>query len=157
MSVWSQIVADAGGNRMAMQYADPTSGSTARFYCEARCSRADQRRKNRSLLELSQHLEEGVVPQHWMLSELDRGDGNGPKRLAYHDVKNILERKLAHNKRGLLTMSEMAQAVNDFKNIRSEEDFDAAVVEREIRRMNARLLRCNNSSVGSMSVKKEKG
>ena len=141
---------------MAMQYADPTSGSTTRFNCEAHCSRADQRRKNRSLLELSQYLEEGVVPQQWMLSELDQGDGSRPKGLAYLDVKNIIERKLAHNKRGLLTMSEVAEAVSDFKNTRSEEDLDAAVVEREIRRMNARLLRCDNSAVGSMTVKKEK-
>ena len=53
-------------------------------------------------------------------------------------------------------MTEVSEAVNNFKNIKSEEDFDTAVVEREIKRMNARLLRCNNSSVGSMSVKKEK-
>ena len=92
-----------------------------------------------------------------MLSELDQGHENNPKGLAYLDVKAIIERKLAHNKRGLLTMSEVAEAVCDFKNIRSEEDLDAAVVEREIRRMNARLLRYDNEAVGSMSVKKENG
>ena len=155
MSAWSQIVADAGNNRMAMQYADPISGGTAHFYCEGRCSRADQRRKNRSLLELSQHLEEGVVPQQWMLSELDQGNANNPKGLTYLDVKSIIEKKLAHNKRGLLTMSEIAEAVDDFKNIRNEDDLDSAVVEREIRRMNARLLRCDNEAVGSMSVEKK--
>ena len=87
MSEWSRIVADAGSNQVTMQYADPISGSAAYFHCEVRRSRADQRRKNRSLLELSQHLEEGVVAQQWMLSELDKGDSDVPKGLTYLDVK----------------------------------------------------------------------
>ena len=126
MNVWSQIVAAAGSNRKAMKYVDPDSGGTAHFYCEGCRSRSDQRRKNLSLLELSQHLEEGVMAQPWMLSELDSGDSGGRGRLTYLDVKGIIERKLAHQKRGLLTMTEVAEAVDDFKNIRSEADLDAA-------------------------------
>ena len=97
------------------------------------------------------------MPQQWMLNELDHGNVNNPKGLTYLDVKAIIERKLAHNKRGLLTMTEVTEAVGDFKNIRCEEDLDSAVVEREIRRMNARLLRCDNEAVGSMAVKKKRG
>ena len=77
--------------------------------------------------------------------------------MTYLDVKGIIERRLAHQKRGLLTVAEVAKAVDEFKNIRSEADLDAAVVEREIRRMNARLLRSNNKAVGSMTTKKGKG
>ena len=93
MRGWSQVAASTGGNYMALEYVDTKSGSSARFSCEARSSRADQRRKNRSLHDLSQQLEEGVVAQSWMLSHLDRGRKEKDRGLTYLDVKKILERK----------------------------------------------------------------
>ena len=106
MRGWRQVAASTGGNYMATEYLDTKSGSSARFSCEARSSRADQRRKNHSLHDLSQQLEDGVVAQSWMLSKLDRGQLGEKGRLAYLDVKKIIERKLALQKRGLLTEKE---------------------------------------------------
>ena len=83
---------------MAIEYVDYESRSFARFACEACSSRADQRRKNRSLLELLQELEEGVVAQSWMLSSLDKDCKNRNKGLTYVDMKKIIKRKLAHQK-----------------------------------------------------------
>ena len=112
MRGWRQVAASTGGNYMAMEYVDTKSGSSARFSCEARSSRADQRRKNRSLHDLSQQLEEGVVAQSWMLSHLDRGRKEKDRGLTYLDVKKIIERKLAQQKRGLLTKDEISEAVS---------------------------------------------
>ena len=72
MTGWSQVAVSTGSNYMAIEYMDDESRSSARFACEACSSRADQRRKNRSLLELSQELEEGVVAQSCILSNLDK-------------------------------------------------------------------------------------
>ena len=84
MRGWSQVAASAGGDYMTLEYADPDSGSSARFSCEPCSNRADQRRKNSSLHELSQNLEEGVVAQSWMLSNLDKDQQEGRRRLTYY-------------------------------------------------------------------------
>ena len=154
MSGWNQVAVSADGGQRTLEYAEPNSESSARFSYESRSSRGDQRRKHRSLHELSKQLEEGVVAQPWMLSELDYG---AQGRLSYLDIKEIIERKLAKQKKGLLSQREIGEAVQEFRDARSELDLDAAVIEREIARMNASLLRCKNEPVGSMSVEKEKG
>ena len=87
MTGWSQVSAAAGGGRKAVEYVDVGRESSARFSSEVRGSRFEQRRKNCSLLELSEHLEEGVVPQSWMLSSLDsQGAGGRGSGLAYLEV-----------------------------------------------------------------------
>ena len=154
MSGWNQVAVSADGGQRTLEYAEPNSESSARFSYESRSSRGDQRRKHRSLHELSKQLEEGVVAQPWMLSELDYG---AQVRLSQLDIKEIIERKLAKQKKGLLSQREIGEAVQEFREARSELDLAAAVVEREIARMNASLLRCKNEPVGSMSVEKEKG
>ena len=158
MTGWSQASAAAGGGCRAVEYVDSGGRGVARFSSEAMGSRFEQRRRSRSLLELSEHLEGGVVPQSWMLSRLDdRAPGKGDSGLTYLDVKAILERKLAHSKRGLLNQVELKEAVTEFRDMREERDLDAAVVEGEIRRLNASMLRCVVEPVGSMSVEKQKG
>lgn len=97
------------------------------------------------------------MAQPCMLSELDVGWQGEQVRLSYLDIKEIIERKLAHQKKGLLSQTELQEAVQDSKDAREESELDAEVVEREITRMNANLLRCNNDPVGSMTVGKEKG
>ena len=157
MTGWSQVSAAAGGGRKAVEYVDVGRESSARFSSEVRGSRFEQRRKNCSLLELSEHLEEGVVPQSWMLSSLDsQGAGGRGSGLAYLEVRAILERKLAHSKRGLLSRRELAEAVSEFKDERDEGCLDAAVVEEEIRRLNASMMRCDVEPVGGMSPEKQK-
>ena len=157
MRGWSQVAASTGGDYMAMEYVDSTSGRSARFACEARSSRADQRRKNRSLHDLSQELEEGVVAQSWMLSHLDRGRNEKNRRLTYLDVKKIIERKLSHQKRGILTDAEISEAVSEYKDMREQRELDSVVVAKEIKRLNDAMFRCNNEPVGSMSTGMERG
>jgi len=98
MTGWCQVPATAGGGQRAVEHAEEERGMPVRISCEPHSRRADQRRKYRSLLGLSQHLEEGVVAQSWMLSELDRGGGDEPRRMTYLDVKEVIERKLALQK-----------------------------------------------------------
>ena len=121
---------------MAIEYVDDKSRSSTRVACEACNSRADQQRKNRSLLELSQELEEGVVAQSWMLSSLDKECKNRNKGLTYVDAKKIIERKLAHQERGLLSKLEILEAVKEYKDDRRQQDLDAGVVAKEIKRLN---------------------
>ena len=126
MAGWSQVSAAAGRGRMAVEYMDSGWRGAARFSSEEPGSRFEQRRRNRSLLELSGHLEEKVVPQAWMLSSLDdHAAGDGESGLTYLEVKGILERKLAFNKRGLLNQRELEDAVTEFKDMREESDLNA--------------------------------
>ena len=118
MKGWCQVAASAGSDYMALEYVDQLSGSSARFACKASSSRAEQQRKNRSLHELSQVLEEGVVAKSWMLSKLDEDCRIEKNRLTYLDVKKIIEKKLAHRKGGLLSESEILEAVSEFKDVR---------------------------------------
>ena len=69
----------------------------------SRSSSDEQRRKFLSLLELQQHLGEGGVAQPWMLSKLDTSEKWARKRMTYVEIKAVIERKLAHQKRGFLT------------------------------------------------------
>ena len=157
MKGWCEVAASAGSDHMALEYVDQLSGSSARFACEARSSRADQRRKNRSLHELSQVLEEGVVAKSWMLSKLDEDCRIEKKGLTYLDVKKIIEKKLAHRKGGLLSESEISEAVSEFKDMRRQQELDVVVVAKEIKRLNDAMLRCNSGLMGSMSADKDTG
>ena len=52
------------------------------------------------------------------------------------DVKKIIERKLARQKRGLLSKLEILEAVKEYKDDRRQQDLDAVVVAKEIKRLN---------------------
>ena len=51
--------------------------------------------------------------------------------LTHWDVKAILERKLAHQKRGVLSVCEVGEAVAEFKDLRQETRLSAQVVEKK--------------------------
>jgi len=70
MSCYGQTVIAVGNSHMVNSNTGMGRGS-ATLSGRGRSSCVDQQRKNRSLLELQQHLEEGVVAQPWMLSKLD--------------------------------------------------------------------------------------
>ena len=157
MTGWCQVATSAGSDQMALEYVDERSGSSARFACEARSSRVDQRRKNCSLHDLSQELEEGVVAKSWMLSRIDEDLRNDKNRLTYLDVKKIIEKKLARRKGGLLSESEISEAVSEFKDVRRQQELDVVVVAEEIKRLNDAMLRCDSGLIGSMSADKDIG
>ena len=157
MRGWCQVVASTGGDYVALEYVDHISKSSARFASKVRSSRANQRHKNCSLYELLQKLEEGVVAQLWMLSCLDRGSNDKIRGLTYLDVKRIIERKLAHQKRWLLSNTEISEAVREYKDMRGQHELDTVVLAKKITRLNDAMFRCNSDPVGSMLADKEKG
>ena len=106
MSRDGQTGASAGTSPMATSDAEPKRNSAAPRG-RGRSSCDDQQRKYRSLNELQQHLEEGVVAQPWMLSKLDTKEKWARKRMTYVEIKSIIERKLAHQKRGYLSEREL--------------------------------------------------
>ena len=124
MSGDGQTGASVGTSPMANSNADSKRNSaTPRGRGRSSCD--DQQRKYRSLNELQQHLEEGVVAQPWMLSKLDTKKKWASKRMTYIEIKSIIERKLAHQKRGYLTDREVQDAVAEWQDERLEEDLDS--------------------------------
>ena len=77
--------------------------------------------------------------------------------MTYLDMKCIIERKLAHQKKGFLSEQEVRESVNEFQDLRSEEELDATIVKDEIERFNRRMVQYNNDPVGNMSSEKEEG
>ena len=115
----------------------------------------EQRRKFLSLLELQKHLGEGEVAQPWMLSKLDSSEKWARKRMTYVEIKSVIERKLAHQKRGFLTDREIQETVADIQDERLEEDLDSEMIAQEIKRLNEKLLKWKSAPVGSMTLEKE--
>ena len=135
MSGDGQTGASVGTSPMANSNADSKRNSaTPRGRGRSSCD--DQQRKYRSLNELQQHLEEGVVAQPWMLSKLDTKKKWASKRMTYIEIKSIIERKLAHQKRGYLTDREVQDAVAEWQDERLEEDLDSEMIAHEIKRLN---------------------
>ena len=122
-----------------------------------RNGRDDQRRKNSSLLELQQQLEEGVVAQPWILSKLDTDEQWARKRMTYIEIKSTIERKLTLQKRGYLTDREVQEAVAEIQDERLEEELDSEMTSHEIKRLNEKMLKWNSNPIGSMTLEKEDG
>ena len=157
MRVESLADASAGISREASVNAE-SSGNPVRDSCFTHSRRADQRRKSNSLNVLSQQLEEDVVAKEWMLSCLDDASSGKKGRMTYLDMKSIIEKRLAHQKKGFLSDNEVAASVKEFQDLRSEEELNEIIVEEELRRFNKKMLvDYNNSYVGNMSVDKEDG
>ena len=75
-------------------------------------------------------------------------------RLTYEDIKQIMERRLVQQKRGILTKSEINRIVKDWGDQRAEEDLDNAAIKREVKRLEEKFKRYNVSELGSMSTEK---
>ena len=92
-----------------------------------------------------------------MLSCLDDTSSGKKGRMTYLDTKSIIEKRLAHQKKGFLSDNEVAASVKEFQDLRSEDELNEIIVEEELRRFNKKMLDYNNSYVGNMSVDKEDG
>ena len=78
-------------------------------------------------------------------------------RLSYEDIKQIMERRLAQQKCGILTENKMNHIVNNWVDQRAEEDLDKAAINREVRRLENKFKRYNISELGSTSIEKQEG
>ena len=130
MSSWESTGTSAGVSHETSENAE-IIGNPVRDSC-IKYSRRTQRRKCHSLSELSQHLEEGVVAKEWMLSALDENSNGTKGKMTYFDMKRIIERKLAYQKKGFLSEHEIQESVKEFQDLRSEEELDSTMVRNEV-------------------------
>ena len=143
----------------ASQRTNDNAGNRGNTVCDSNVtySRRTLRQKRHSLCDLSQQLEEGVVAKEWMLSILDEKSNNKKSRMTYLDMKKIIERRLAYQKKGFLSEQEVQDSVKEFQDLRNEEELDAAIVKEEVERFNRKMMQYNNDPVGNMSSSKEEG
>ena len=73
------------------------------------------------------------MAQPWMLSSLDTNVKWARKRMTYAEIKSVVERKQAHQKRGFLTDREIQETVADIQDERLEEDLDSEMIAQEIK------------------------
>ena len=157
MTLYDQICASAGIDQMEKINADSNCEDSGRLGCKASSSRSEERRNNLSLRELSRHLKEGEIAHSWMVSKISWKNKKGENRMPYLEIKSIIERRLAHQKRGILTTEEVTEAANEWRDYREERELDQGVIEREVRRFNKKMMHYDNNPIGSMTDKKECG
>ena len=155
--MYDQMCASAGRDRMVQNNEDINCEDSGGLGGNASSSRSEDRHKNLSLRELSRHLKEGEVAHSWMVSRIAWKNKNGENRMPHLEVKSIIERRLAHQKRGILTREEVTEAANEWRDYREERELDQGMIEREVIRFNKKMMHYDNSRVGSMTDNKECG
>ena len=90
----------------------------------ASSSRTKQRHDNVSLQNILQHLEEGIVAQSWMVSDLDSRNKRGKLKMTHLEINAIIERKLAHQKIVFLTRYEVVKAADEWRDTINEKELD---------------------------------
>ena len=71
-----------------------------------------------------------------MLSSLDTDEKRARKRMTYAEIKSVIERKLAYQKRGFLIDREIQETVSEMQDERLEEDLDSKMIAQEMERLN---------------------
>ena len=108
-------------------------------------------RRARVLPDQSGQLEGEVVMHLWMNSKLDLRWNDKQNKVAYVQVKDMIERKLARQKRGVPNDSECREISNELRDGINEKALDSVVIENEIRRFAERMEKYNTEPVGSMT------
>ena len=75
-------------------------------------------------------------------------------RFSYEDIKQTMERRLAQQKRGILTKNKINNIVKDWEDQRGEEDLDKSAIKCEVKRLEKRFKRYNVSELDSMLTEK---
>ena len=114
--------------------------------------RARNHRRVSALQNLSGSQEEEVVVHLWMKSDLDSKLFRNAKKPAYVQVKDLIERKLAHQKRGMPTDDEVMEMAAVMNETSDKEAIDAKIIESEIRRFAERMEEYSSKEVGSMTL-----
>ena len=71
---------------MVQSNADNNSGESGGLGSKTSSSRTEEQHKNLSLQEISQHLEEGVVAQSWMVGRLNLKKKEEETRMPYLEI-----------------------------------------------------------------------
>ena len=114
-------------------------------------------RRVRALPDRSGQLEEDAVTHSWMKSKLDSRAKNKQIKVAYAQVKNMTERKLAHQKRGVLSNQEYRNMAQELRDNRDEKALDSVIIERGIRRFTERMEKYDTEPVSSMTENRMDG
>ena len=77
--------------------------------------------------------------------------------LNYLEIKQLMDRQLTQHKQGKLTDAEIKGLVKDWHDQRKEGDLNKAVVEREMKTMEAKLERYNVDQLGEIPIEREDG
>jgi hypothetical protein len=77
--------------------------------------------------------------------------------LNYFQIKQIMDRRSTQQKQGKLTDAEIKGLVKDWHDQRKEGDLNKAVVEREMKTMEAKLERYNVDQLGEIPIEREDG
>ncbi len=77
--------------------------------------------------------------------------------LNYLEIKQIMNRWLTQQKQGKLTDAEIKGLVKDWHNQRTEGDLNKAVVDREMKAMEAKLEKYNVDQLGEIPIEREDG
>jgi hypothetical protein len=72
-------------------------------------------------------------------------------QLNYMDIRKIMDKRLAQQKKGLLTDAEIKKLVTEWQDERGEEDLKQATIDREVRAMDKYTqLPCRTSHVARL-------
>jgi hypothetical protein len=89
-----------------------------------------------------------------------RNRGSSGRSLAtlnYLEIKQIMDRRLTQQKQGKLTDAEMKGLVKDWHDQRTEGDLNKAIVDREMKAMQAKLEKYNVDQLGEIPIEREDG
>jgi hypothetical protein len=78
-------------------------------------------------------------------------------KLNYMDIKKMLDRRQALNKKGTLTDGEIKSLVKDWHDRRSEEELNHVSVEMEMKAMKKKLIKYNVEQLGNIPLEREYG
>jgi hypothetical protein len=85
------------------------------------------------------------------------GRGGYLAKLNYMDIKKILDRRQALNKKGTLTNGKIKSLVKDWHNRRSEEELNHVSVEMEMKAIAKKLTKYNVEQLGNIPLVREDG
>lgn len=77
--------------------------------------------------------------------------------MSYIEIKTIIERKLAQQKRGYLTESEIKETVAELQDGEADHSFHENTLVEKIKRLNKKIVHHNINPVGNMTTDKENG
>jgi hypothetical protein len=78
-------------------------------------------------------------------------------KLNFMDIKKILDRRQALNKKGTLTNREIKSLVKDWHDRRSEEELNHVSVKIEMKAMEKKLIKYNVEQLGNIPLEREDG
>jgi hypothetical protein len=85
------------------------------------------------------------------------GSGGSLATLNYLEIKQIMDRRSTQQKQGKLTDAEIKGLLKDWHDRRTEGDLNQAVIDREMKTIEAKLAKYNVDQLGEMPLKREDG